>query len=128
MDFKPIRIAFVLLSTFILLILSTLSAEAAVVKKGDRTYLVDRTGELWDISQAVSIGYDANKFEYGIGRHAFQPLDNSHWNAKSKDTASGIRIIGVAGNGDAHAYSVGKLRYHETANTMLGTQAIVAGY
>lgn len=128
MNFKPIRTLHFLLSVFMYLILLASSAAAAVVKEGDKTYIVDRTGERWNISQSVSIGYDPNKFEFGIGRHAFQTLDDSHWNPKSEHTSSGMRIIGVVGNGDAHAYSVGKLRYHETANTLIGSQAIVASY
>ena len=89
---------------------------------------MDRTGERWDITQAVSIGFDPAQFEFGIGRHAFNPLDDTHWQPGSAPNASGMRIIGIAGDGDAHAYSVDKLRYHETANTYLGSAAIVAGY
>ena len=103
-------------------------AGAAVLKEGGRTYLVDRTGERWDITQAVSIGFDPAHFEFGIGRHAFNPLDETHWQRGSKPNAPGMRIIGIAGDGDAHAYSVDKLRHHETANTFLGSAAIVAGY
>jgi hypothetical protein len=50
------------------------TATAAVVVEGDKSYLVGQTGERWDITQAVSIGYDPFGFEFGIGRHAFQPL------------------------------------------------------
>lgn len=103
-------------------------ASAAVLQEGGQTYLVDRTGERWDITQAVSIGFDPDHFEFGIGRHAFNPLDETHWQPGSKQNASGMRVIGVAGNGDAHAYSVNTLSYHETANTFLGSDAIVAGY
>ncbi len=103
-------------------------AAAAVLKEGGQTYLVDRTGERWDITQAVSIGFDPDHFEFGIGRHAFNPLGDADWEPGLKQNGSGMRIIGVAGNGDAHAYSVNKLRYHETANTFLGSEAIVAGY
>ena len=103
-------------------------ASAAVLKKAGQTFLVDRTGERWDITQAVSIGFDPAHFEFGIGRHAFNPLDDTHWEPGLKQNGSGMRIIGVAGNGDAHAYSVNKLRYHETANTFLGSEAIVTGY
>ena len=63
-----------------------------------------------------------------IGRDAFQTLDERHWTTKTGAANSAMRVIGVAENGDAHAYSVGKLRYHETANTTLGSRAIVAGY
>jgi len=119
-----------LLYIAVFLILIASSAAAEVIKEGDKTYLVDQTGERWDISQAVSIGYDPYQFEFGIGRHAFQTLDDRHWNSTTDhpSASKGMRVIGVAGDGDVHAYSVGKLRHHEIANTYLGSQAIVTGY
>lgn len=89
---------------------------------------MDQTGERWDISQAVSIGFNPNEFEFGIGRNAFDPLDQTQLKPASGHHTSRMRIIGVAGAGDAHAYSTEKLRYHETANTFLGSAAIVAAY
>ena len=111
-----------------LLVFLTPNAAAAVVKQGQKTFLVDRTGEWWDISQAVSIGFDPNRFEFGIGRNAFKPLDEGDWQSNSDNSPSNLRIIGVARDRDAHAYSVNRLRYHETANTFLGETAVVAGY
>ena len=104
------------------------SAEARVEKEGDNYFIVDRTGERWDITQAVSIGYDPSKFEFGIGRHAFRPLDESDWDSGSGRTPSNLRVIGIAGESDVHAYSVNRLQYHETANTFLGAEPVVAGY
>ena len=63
-----------------------------------------------------------------IGRNAFQPLDQGDLQSKTDSQSSDLRIIGVARDGDAHAYSVRKLRYHETANTFLGAAAITAAY
>jgi len=103
-------------------------SDAVVVKQGAKTVLVDRTGERWDISQAVSIGYDPARFEFGIGRYAFQALDDSHWVPDTSSLSSRMRVIGIAGDGNAHAYSVRKLTRHEIANTFLGEHAIVAGY
>lgn len=103
-------------------------AEARVEKEGNKTYLVDRTGERWDITQAVSIGFNPYKFEFGIGRNAFKPLDERDWPSGSGDDLPDMRIIGIARGGDAHAYSVNRLRHHETANTFLESEAIVAGY
>lgn len=37
-------------------------------------------------------------------------------------------VIGISAGDDSHAYSVEKLRYHETANTMLGDSATLVGY
>ena len=118
----------ILLGACLTLVFMAPHATATVLTEGEQTYLVDRTGERWEITQAVSIGFDPAHFEFGIGRHAFNPLDDTHWQPASTQNASGMRVIGIAGNGDAHAYSVDKLRYHETANTFLGPAAIVAGY
>lgn len=130
MKFKSHRHSKILLCITVFLLLLASSAAAEVIKEGDKTYLVDQTGERWDISQAVSIGYDPYQFEFGIGRHAFQTLDDRHWNSTADRPSMfrGERVIGVAGDGDAHAYSVDKLRYHEIANTYLGSEAIVTGY
>jgi hypothetical protein len=117
-----------LVIAFIFVILIASPAASSVVNEGGKINIVDRTGERWDITQAVSIGYDPNNFEFGIGRDAFQTLDERHWTTKTGAANSAMRVIGVAENGDAHAYSVGKLRYHETANTTLGSRAIVAAY
>lgn len=116
------------LLTLMVLMAVEFPAMATVVQDGRQTFLVDRTGERWDITQAVSIGFDPNAFEFGIGRYAFNPLNDSHWQEEPADTRSTMRVIGVADENDAHAYSVRKLSYHETANTFLGDQAIVAGY
>ena len=110
------------------LVFPAVFSQAAVTMAGGKTYLTDQTGERWDISQAVSIGFDPRHFEFGIGRHAFQTLDSRHWQSETESAAPGMRVIGVSGDEDAHAYSIWKLRYHETANTQLGSQAIVAGY
>ena len=128
MKTTTMRILQALLGVCLTLVFLVPHATAAVLREGGQTFLVDRTGERWDITQAVSIGFDPDHFEFGIGRHAFKPLDDSDWEPGLKQNGSGMRVIGVAGNGDAHAYSVNKLRYHETANTILGSEAIVAGY
>ena len=113
---------------FATLFLVSQSYGTPAVKEGEYIYIVDQTGERWDITQAVSIGFDPRYFEFGIGRNAFEPLDESDWQSDSDNSPSKQRIIGVARNGDAHAYSVNRLRYHETANTFLGEEAVVAGY
>ena len=128
MKITRMRMFHALLVVGLMLAFITPHAAAGVLKEGGQTYLVDRTGERWDITQAVSIGFDPDHFEFGIGRHAFNPLDDTHWQPGLKQNGSRMRVIGVVGNGDAHAYSVNKLRYHETANTFLGSEAIVAGY
>ena len=54
-----------------------LDGHATVLRDGNQIYIVDRTGEKWDITQAVSIGFDPSGFQFGIGRDAIRPLDES---------------------------------------------------
>lgn len=92
-----------------------------------KIYIVDQTGEKWDVTQANSIGFDSRRFQYGIGKNAFKTLDDSHL----KDKASFLgnhRVIGVADESESQAYSVAKLRDHEIANTNLGSKPIAVGY
>ena len=101
---------------------------ARVLEEGSNTYLIDRTGKRWDITQARSIGFVPLGFEFGIGRNAFRPLNDTDWQPDTRGHRPGMPIIGISGDDDSHAYSVEKLRYHETANTLLGSSAIVVGY
>jgi hypothetical protein len=103
-------------------------AGAMVLQDSGNTYLIDRTGERWDITQARSMGFSPHGFEFGIGRNAFQPLTDQDWHPDIEGHRSKMPIIGISGEGDSHAYAIEKLRYHETANTMLGSKPIVAGY
>jgi hypothetical protein len=104
------------------------SAVATVLEKDGRVLLFDQTGETWDITQAKSIGFEPRHFEFGIGRNAFKPLGESDWLPDAWKDAFDFRVIGTADGNDAHAYSVGKLSRHETANTVLSSKAILAAY
>lgn len=104
------------------------TAAARVLEEGNNIYLIDRTGERWDITQARSIGFDPNGFEFGIGRNAFRPLTDSDWQPDPNGRRPKMPVIGISAGDDSHAYSIEKLRYHETANTMLGASAILVAY
>jgi len=99
-----------------------------VDQKGDKTYIVDRTGERWDITQAKSIGFKPEGFQYGIGRNAFTTLDDKDVGDKTDSLSPGLRVIGVSDGSDTQAYSVRKLVRHEIANVTLGSRPIAAGY
>jgi hypothetical protein len=103
-------------------------AAATVVEAGNNIYLIDRTGERWDITQARSIGFDPKGFEFGIGRNAFRPLTDSDWQPDPNGRRPKMPVIGISAGDESHAYSIEKLRYHETANTMLGARAILVAY
>lgn len=99
-----------------------------VVTEGDKTFIVDKTGYRWDVTQARSIGFNPDKFQYGIGKDAIQPLDDSGLIKADKDVPGSIRIIGVEEGTSAQAYSVQKLQSHEVVNSTLGSQPIAVGY
>jgi len=90
--------------------------------------ITDRTGEVWDITQAVSIGFDPGGFQFGIGRDAIQPLDATSLDRDTRTLDARVRVIGVRNGPHQHAYVVSKLTRHEIANTHLGETPIAAAY
>lgn len=104
-------------------------AHGAWVKyEAGKTYIVDQHGEPWDVTQAKSVGFIPSRFQYGIGRYAFTPLDDSAFVDNPDYIHRNLRVIGVSDGEAARAYSVPKLRYHEIANTVIGDSAIAVGY
>lgn len=101
---------------------------AGIAREGERILLVDRTGERWDITQAVSIGFHPDGFQFGIGRDAIRPLDASNLTTSAPELDEDTRVIGVENGPAAHAYVVRKLTRHEIANTALGDTPIAAAY
>ena len=121
------------LNVFILFVCLTFfitsgTAFSYVLRGADKIYIVDQTGERWDVTQAKSIGFAPQRFQYGIGREAFIPLDDSYLSDPTFLVSSRLRVIGVTGGTEAHAYSVPKLRRHEIANTTIDSQPIAVGY
>jgi hypothetical protein len=110
------------------LIFVSISSAAFVLRKGGKTYIEDQKGERWDVTQAKSIGFKPELFQYGIGKNAFTPLDDSNLSDNTSSVTSNLRVIGVSDGSEAQAYSIPKLKYHEIANTKIGAQPIVAGY
>lgn len=105
------------------------SAQAAtVVKENGRTYIVDQRGERWDVTQAQSLGFDPEGFQYGIGRHAFTPLDDSSIREGDEGAPDFTRVIGVQSGSSPRAYSVPSLWNHEVANSNLGGKPVAVGY
>ena len=81
----------------------------------------------WDVTQAKSIGFKPENFQYGIGKNAFSTLEDIHL----KDTIPSYRnprVIGIEEEGEAQAYAVPKMKHHEVANTHLGEKSVAVGY
>ena len=93
-----------------------------------KTYIIDRTGDKWDVTQAVSLGFKPENFQYGIGKDTFTPLDDSLLTESSPDLPRNMRVIGIEEGEDAKAYSVGRLSLHEISNSILGEKPVAVGY
>ncbi len=109
-------------------LLSGDTAYSFVQREDGKTYIVDRTGARWDVTQAESIGFKPEGFQYGLGRDAFNPLDDSSLQDGREDVDPWHRVIGVTNEGESRAYSVPKLRSHEIANSRIGETPIAAAY
>lgn len=99
-----------------------------VIKEGGKTYIVDRTGERWDVTQAASIGFNPEGFQFGLGKDAIAPLEAGSLSDDNATAPRGLRVIGVPEADHARAYSVQKLTRHEIANSMINSKPIAVGY
>ncbi|MFC1877715.1 hypothetical protein ACFL2E_10670 [Thermodesulfobacteriota bacterium] len=111
----------------IVLIFVHISSAANVIKKGGKTYIKDQRGERWDVTQAKTLGFKPESFQYRIGKNAFTPLDDSYLKDGNSTKFQNPRIIGIADGTEARAYSVPKLKYHEIVNTQINDKKIAVG-
>ena len=118
----------ILLSFSLFCLMAAKPAAAFVIRKGDKAFIEDQDGERWDVTQAKSLGFKPERFQYGIGRNAFTPLDDSNLSDDSSAVLRNPRVIGITDGTEARAYAIPKLRYHEIANTRIGTKPVAAGY
>jgi hypothetical protein len=98
------------------------------VEEDGGTFLVDRTGERWDITQAVSIGFEPDRFQFGLGRDAFFPLNDSFLSDADETVPESLRVIAISEGGEAKAYSVQRLTRHEIANSRISGKPVAVGY
>ena len=117
-----------MIMTAIVLLVADICFAAWVVREGDRVYIEDRLGERWDVTQAETLGFKPHRFQFGIGKNAFTPLSNEDFDGDGLAPSLNSRVIGISIDDNAHAYTVDRLRHHETANTTIAGKAIVAGY
>lgn len=123
------HMATIMAATFLLIAAAVQSGMAAQILRNDsKVIIIDRTGYEWDVTQALELGFKPDKFQFGIGKDAFDTLNDEDLVGSVDSLREGSRVIGVEMEGSAHAYSVDRLRYHEIANTTLAGRPIVAGY
>ena len=121
------HIAFGILIFGLIYLIISAPAFSRVIRDGKKTFIVDMYGERWDVTQAMTIGFEPGRFRHGIGRNAFTPLDDKSMSADPSN-ARNQRVIGVSDGIAANAYSVARLYRHETANSFLGDAPITAAY
>lgn len=119
---------FAIFILFSVLFLVCSASFAQVIQKDGKTFIKDRTGEKWDITQAVSLGFKPSNFEFGLGRNAFSPLDDSLLQDATENISRRLRILGVPGESETKAFAVNKLRGHEIANSSIDEKPIAAAY
>ena len=103
-------------------------SHALVVGKGNKVFLEDQTGYRWDITQARSIGFDPHDFQYGMGKNAFKPLDDTSFKDDVASPLRNPRVIGVTAGSQSKAYSIEKLRVNEIANSSIDGEPVAAAY
>jgi hypothetical protein len=89
----------VLLGVSILVVMQVQNAPVikAAPDGGDGpVFIVDQRGEQWEITQAVSLGFDPEGFEFGIGRNAIVPLGNEQLNTTPTKIDDKKRVIGIS--------------------------------
>jgi hypothetical protein len=112
----------------LILVIALSQAFSRVIEENGKIYIVDRQGERWDVTQAVSLGFAPHRFQHGIGRDAFTPLDDSQFSRDNTGVRQKERVIGIAEGEYANAYAVSKLWRHEVANSFVGDRPIAATY
>jgi hypothetical protein len=104
------------------------TGSSVVLKDAERIYIVDRTGERWDVTQAVSLGFDPDGFEFGLGKDAFTPLDDSLLTEDTSDVSNNMRVIGITDGSSAQAYTIERLWSHEVSNSNIGDDPVAVSY
>lgn len=126
------RIFYYPLATAIaVLFFASTEASAVVSREGGKVTIIDRTGERWDVTQAAALGFSPGGFQYGIGRNAIRPVDDSGMGDRPATSGTNPRVIAVEGAGGrkgARAWSVPLLSRHEIANSRIGDRQIAAAY
>ncbi|SCY58613.1 DUF3179 domain-containing (seleno)protein [Desulfoluna spongiiphila] len=111
-----------------LLLCSAWGWAAPVERNGDRVWIVDRMGERWEVTDAEKLGFEPERFQYGIGRDAIVPLDEGAFSRAPSGLWGGTRVIGFGAEDDARAVSVDILTRHEILNTALAGASVAAAY
>jgi len=102
--------------------------DAFVIKRDGQVFLRDKTGEEWNVTEAATeYKMEANQFHYGLGRNAFQPLNNPQI-LQGSSFGENSDIFGFSFGGVSRSYSKNTLLRHETVNDRFGSTPVLIAY
>ncbi len=126
------------LSTVLLIGFASCNGPTDVIREpnpdgGETVLIVDQTGKRWDVSHGVSaLGLDPDRFQYGLGPFAIQPIIDPEMiapgDARHPGASSTVAVIGVENQGDVRAYPISILRRHEIIDDEIGDEPLAVGY
>jgi len=125
---NKILLLFTLILAFVINLQPQLSG-AFVVTDGSKTYIVDRQGERWEVTEAKERGFQPFYFSYGLGRHAFTPLSDDYLIQDQDALSQGSRVIGVEDEeSGGKAFSINRLKNHEVVNSWQNGRQVTVAY
>ncbi len=95
--------------------------------------LTDRNGKEWDITNAaLRYGMAAFRWGHGIGQHSIPPVIAPRLLAPNEpgypEDDERFEVLGVAINGEAHAYRMGDLPNREVVDDVVGNVPVAVAY
>ena len=132
----------VVLSIMIIVIFSSMGCElldsnneqeANVVRRDNKTFMVDRTGKSWDVTHAQGkYGFVPENFQFGLGPFAITPILNPRMLSRGENgypsDANESQVIGTTLNSDTRAYPLNVLSRHEVADEQFGDTYVAVAY
>jgi len=112
---------------------TTASNSVEVSEGGNKIILTDQTGKKWDVSHAVKkYGFEINRFEFGLGPFAIRPFIDPEFLSPG-DTGypadgADFLIMGTDIGGDARAYRITDMSWHEVADDQFGEAHVAVAY
>ncbi len=106
--------------------------ERQVEKENGRTYIVDVAQERFDVTAALNNGFELKGFEFGIGKDTIAPIMKPEFakpgDEKFEKWPGNEGVLGTVIDGQAKAYPLQLLRYHEVVNDTINEVPIAACY
>lgn len=107
--------------------------ESSGETNGDKITITDRTGKVWDVTDAVNkYGFSASQFQFGLGPNAIKPILNPQFIGPSDpgypSAVETFLVVGTNINGDSRAYRIDHLNRHEVVDDKFGDVHVAVGW